>query len=272
MADDLLPEPQPDRFEHESPIRAFTEWNVTGSYAIGKGFRPSVAHLPTYLDAMERKEGWQLVQILYADDHERRSLVFHRMIPPVVKLDFPMVTDKEQAKRLADHFRDTFPRIARMWEPDRLDNVEFPAADEGVPIPVVGDIAEPDEDDPVNPKHYNGTECAEIGELLTPNAYQTLKYCWRLGEKDDPVIELGKAIWYWKREMALRADTPAYQIEVVAQLGESFVEDRIGDRSQFTQNIARMLWHGYTLGMRADHHLSILEALEEELHHRSPDQ
>lgn len=58
-------------------------------------------------------------------------------------------------------------------------------------------------DDPINPKHYAGTACAEIGEHLTGNAYQTLKYNWRLGKKDAASIEVGKSIWYLDRELAL---------------------------------------------------------------------
>lgn len=57
--------------------------------------------------------------------------------------------------------------------------------------------------DPINPAHYNGTACAQIGELLTANSYQVLKYNWRLGKKDDPIIEVGKSIWYLDREIAL---------------------------------------------------------------------
>lgn len=62
----LHAQPEPDGFTHESPIRAFTDWTVNGRYAIGKGFRPSLQHLTVYLDAMERLEGWALLQILEA--------------------------------------------------------------------------------------------------------------------------------------------------------------------------------------------------------------
>lgn len=58
-------------------------------------------------------------------------------------------------------------------------------------------------DDPINPKHYSGTECAEIGERLTGNSYQVLKYNWRLGKKDAATIEVGKSIWYLDREIEL---------------------------------------------------------------------
>lgn len=63
--------------------------------------------------------------------------------------------------------------------------------------------------DPINPAHYNGTACATIGERLSANSYQVLKYNWRLGKKDDPVIEVGKSIWYLDREITLgRMDGP----------------------------------------------------------------
>lgn len=62
-AEGLLTEPKPDNFASESPIRAFTDWQVDGCYALGKGFRPSLAHITNYLDAMRIKEGWKLVQV-----------------------------------------------------------------------------------------------------------------------------------------------------------------------------------------------------------------
>lgn len=78
MADRLHVPPAPDGFSHESPIRAFTDWSVNGRYAIGKGFRPSLAHVTVYLDAMERKEGWSLLQILEASTGSP-SFVFHKV-------------------------------------------------------------------------------------------------------------------------------------------------------------------------------------------------
>lgn len=57
--------------------------------------------------------------------------------------------------------------------------------------------------DPINPAHYAGTACAEIGERLSGNSYQVLKYNWRLGKKDAAHIEVGKSIWYLDREIEL---------------------------------------------------------------------
>lgn len=61
--------------------------------------------------------------------------------------------------------------------------------------------------DPINPAHYNGTACAEIGERLSANSYQVLKYNWRNGKKDDPIIEIGKSIWYLDREIKLARES-----------------------------------------------------------------
>lgn len=55
-----------DQFKSESPTRAFSDWNPGTSYAVGKGFRPSLAHTVQYLDAL-LVEGWELVQILQGD-------------------------------------------------------------------------------------------------------------------------------------------------------------------------------------------------------------
>lgn len=57
--------------------------------------------------------------------------------------------------------------------------------------------------DPINPAHYAGTLCAQIGELLSGNSYQVLKYNWRLGKKDTATVEVGKSIWYLDRELEL---------------------------------------------------------------------
>lgn len=68
--------------------------------------------------------------------------------------------------------------------------------------------------DPINPKHYDGTACAQIGERMSGNSYQVLKYNWRLGKKDDPVIETGKSIWYLDREinLGMRGFRPSVQV------------------------------------------------------------
>lgn len=73
----LIAAAEPDRFTHESPIRAFTEFRVAGTWAIGKGFRPSLAHMHTYLDAMQHKEGWHLVQMLDGGSLDP-TLIFQR--------------------------------------------------------------------------------------------------------------------------------------------------------------------------------------------------
>lgn len=221
MTDKLLEDPQPDGFSSESPLRAFTDWQPGDLYAIGKGFRPSVAHLAVYLSAIENKEGWRLLQVLYADDPHRMSLVFGR------------------------------------------------SSDQSRTVGKVPELAMGYGDDPINPKHYDGTACADIGERLSANGYQVLKYCWRVGYKDDPCIELGKAVWYGEREYTL-ITTKGFPNTVSAnwrglkpESVEAWLEERIAGRSQFTQDVARRLWEGYDAkGLRA-----ILDTINEQKVH-----
>lgn len=62
--------------------------------------------------------------------------------------------------------------------------------------------------DPVNPAHYkshpSGVEAIDVIEHMPFNVGTAVKYCWRLGLKDDPIQELEKAIWYLQREVAKR--------------------------------------------------------------------
>ena len=110
---------------------------------------------------------------------------------------------------------------------------------------------QPKGDDPLNPQHYNGRECADIGERLSANGYQILKYCWRLGKKDDPCQELGKALWYLDSEISLMGATYPHQhippnfVGIDARDRLSFLLDRTANQSQFTAEVARFLWHGY---------------------------
>ena len=106
--------------------------------------------------------------------------------------------------------------------------------------------------DPINPAHYAGRACADIGERLTANGYQILKYCWRVGCKDEPTIELGKAEWYARSECKLLEKLAAIGIAMrTASLvfdlpnADAFLHDRISDQPEFTQKIARLLWRGY---------------------------
>lgn len=162
-----------DNFTTESPIRAFTEFRQSGTVAIGKGFRPSLAHLHTYLDAMEAKEGWTFVQILLPDsDAGDPTILFHRKA----------VLD------LLEHGVTSLPAM------------------EAEARSILAPFAEPNVgDDPINPAYYDGNACAEIIEYMPFNAGVAGKYVWRLGEKDPEDQECGKAAWYLDREIALHA-------------------------------------------------------------------
>lgn len=313
---------QPDNFNTESPIRAFTTWTVTEQYALGKGFRPAVQHLPAYLTAMYTKEKWATVQVLYAENRKQDELtiLFRKLVPKDQHLSFIMpepehevildvVRDNRETikeilnqpsddiyKEMAETFKMSegprivgkHPALGMPYEPPTVEEVTPGSGDEvmatianimGYNNPEYQDaayvkLAKPVifADDPINPKHYAGRECADIGERLSANGYQILKYVWRLGKKDDPCQELGKAIWYGESEAALlkcMAYGQGYRRIKPNFTGlkpgrhESFLEDRIADHPTFTQNIARMLWQGY--GQRELR--AILEAINEHRFH-----
>jgi hypothetical protein len=221
----LIAPKKPDNFTTESPIRAFTEFKVAGNYAIGKGFRPSLAHLAQYLDAMLSKEGWGFMQVILPRDSDGDpTIMFEKGLPSFDDLIMP---------ELAVPY--TPPE-----DPDNPD--QRPAIEREI-----------DAYDDANPAHYAGWECGDIGERLSANGYQILKYCWRLGKKDDPCKEIGKAIRYCEREIALldeyAKDSKVFVKPNIYGLRVGTIDDwfreRIGDQSQFTKNIARMLWEGY---------------------------
>lgn len=400
MTDTLHQEPERDQFKTESPIRAFTTWTVQGLYALGKGFRPSLAHLVPYLHAMDSKEGWQLVQVLEAgsltpsfifrqsrvipdevlidrlrgdegfkqsirdllnaDDHpsalseiaersfeirgkvtfddvdaflKERGLVLaaspdgcYRIYkaeserPETYALEYftreedgtvsmtrgtfddapqwlqealpnfgiepPYIRNREgfeEAGRKIDQARemsadlDGFgePAVPTPTYPIMPEIAEKPAAvamaarmdqhdygdmqPEDEPLGALYDATPPISaiggqppisaigDDPINPKHYGGTACAEIGELLTANSYQVLKYNWRLGEKDSPCVEIGKSIWYLDRELAMIAEGHTFIPGDDRLPDHTFFDHRLQGRSEHTAKIARSLisWNRY---------------------------
>lgn len=92
-------------------------------------------------------------------------------------------------------------------------------------------------DDPINPAHYAGTACADIGELLTANGYQVLKYNWRLGKKGDALVDLKKSFWYHKRELLL----PLRVHPMPLGPDPKWVDARISTQDKWVQFVASML-------------------------------
>lgn len=58
------------------------------------------------------------------------------------------------------------------------------------------------------PKHYNshpsGVECIDIAEHMSFCLGNALKYIWRVDDKENPIQDLHKAIWYIEREIRNR--------------------------------------------------------------------
>lgn len=62
--------------------------------------------------------------------------------------------------------------------------------------------------DPVNrPKHYNmhpsGIQCIEITQHMDFCTGNAIKYIWRHNNKQNPVQDLRKAIWYLEQKIKL---------------------------------------------------------------------
>lgn len=254
MTDTLHQEPERDQFKTESPIRAFTTWTVQGLYALGKGFRPSLAHLVPYLHAMESKEGWQLVQVLEAGA-QTPSFIFRqsRVIPDEVLIDWLRGDDglKQQVRDLL-LLTPADPIMPELRGDHFSDDVDPASRDPKPPTEAIGEEATPPTeaigaDDPINPKHYGGTACAEIGELLSANSYQVLKYNWRLGEKDSPCVEIGKALWYLDRELALISEGHTFIPGDDRLPDRAFFDTRLEGRTPHTAGVAHMLvaWNRY---------------------------
>lgn len=131
-------------------------------------------------------------------------------------------------------------------------------------------------DDPINPKHYAGTACAEIGERLTGNSYQVLKYNWRLGKKDAATIEVGKSIWYLDREIELgytgwQPPTSLFgPLPGLAQFpNDAWFAERLVGQDEHVVNVAMCLINWNRFGDREQLHIlrvdltSVLKKLEE---------
>lgn len=350
MPDETLIAPKKlDGFTHESPIRAFTEFRVAGNVAIGKGFRPSLGHLHTYLDAMLSKEGWRFVQVILPDDASNDpTILFAKdiyaqlardiMTPgeaertigkhPALAMGYNprhedddfgvehekpyLVEDDEGTQQVAYYSAGTWWQGHNDGGPDvqtkhaivrivpstpeleRVDHVAVPPMTSAVmahegegPIPElvywsgehsnfygqvsrrgqgqafmdtwyprraefpttaheddtppicneIDNIGTP-ADDPINPKHYGGTACADIGELLTANSYQILKYNWRLGEKDSPCVELGKALWYLNREIR---HAGGHKQPPMKLPGHRWIDARLAGKDRHVVNVTRSL-------------------------------
>lgn len=58
-----------------------------------------------------------------------------------------------------------------------------------------------------HPQHYNssasGVECIEVIRQMNLSVGNAVKYLWRLGHKDDSLLELKKAQWYLRDQLAL---------------------------------------------------------------------
>jgi hypothetical protein len=186
---------------------------------------------------MHQKEGWAFGQIIEAANP---TIIFWKSTYDPVMPELRQ-RQKDGETPLEQHLRLKGRPVAYVL-PD--ESIDYPASREPRAIGMSPDLAAPFGNDPINPKHYGGTHCAEIGELLTANSYQVLKYNWRLGEKDNPCIELGKAIWYLDREIRMTGGH-AQAPRTLPQ--HDWFDARLRHASDHAKAVARVLisWNRY---------------------------
>lgn len=118
--------------------------------------------------------------------------------------------------------------------------------------------------DPINPAHYAGTACAQIGERLTGNSYQVLKYNWRLGKKDEPLVEVRKSLWYLDREILIASQGFEPMLAIPP---DDFFYDLLVGVEDSVVNIAWQLinWNRHGDKVTLDHLRADLVNLEEHI-------
>lgn len=85
-----------------------------------------------------------------------------------------------------------------------------------------------------HPPHYGGNpegiECIQVTRHLNFNLGNAIKYLWRVDDKDDPVENLEKAIWYIKDEIGRRqAEKERALCYLMDMDGDTWVHDGVGD-------------------------------------------
>lgn len=98
--------------------------------------------------------------------------------------------------------------------------------------------------DPTDPDHYKQgrVECwdfaGEMGFLLG----SATKYLYRAGHKDDPVVDLGKACQYIRREMSERMAGRGVYNHPSAQAESAFAQWCQDEDGSLRSEIAKILW------------------------------
>lgn len=203
-----------DGFSTESPLRAFSSFTAGKQFAIGKGFRASLAHLVVYLDALEMKEGWMATQIILPDNDAADPTIVFRRVPQVRLLLDSGVSGvqgevREANDTIAKYFPPSFDGYMSVcpdlpFDPKASATVKHPAPPPPIPYASPTPVLE---NDPVHPPHYGGTACMDIIDHMPANVGLAAKYIWRLGEKDAIAIEIGKLVVYLERQIALETAT-----------------------------------------------------------------
>ena len=125
-------------------------------------------------------------------------------------------------------------------------------------------LLDPKEEDAINPSHYkshpSGVQCIDISKHLSGCLAQAFQYVWRCGQKDDPIQELDKAIWFIKAEMTVDDYAIVNYSAIVGNITlvrSSEVDTR---RAVALSNIA--IANKYTIAHRNNRLASAIQAIE----------
>jgi DNA-binding transcriptional ArsR family regulator len=85
-----------------------------------------------------------------------------------------------------------------------------------------------------HPQHYNshpsGVECVEYSELLPGNLSHVCVYVWRHADKEKPVEDLRKALWFLERELARSTTEQEESLRHLGKMSSGSARARIEDR------------------------------------------
>lgn len=94
----------------------------------------------------------------------------------------------------------------------------------------------------INPSHYtshpSGIECKEISKYLSGCLAQAFQYVWRCGQKDEPVQELKKALWFIDTELSMDQYHDPFADNFMANLRKVVLIESNLDKAVALSNIA----------------------------------
>jgi hypothetical protein len=119
-------------------------------------------------------------------------------------------------------------------------------------------------DDAINPSHYkshpSGVQCIDISKHLSGCLAQAFQYVWQCGQKDNPIQDLDKAIWFIRAEMSI--DEWVHGAVWCTQKNLAYVLAHEVDNNRFTA-LASIVTGNSSSDFRTTRLLGAIRAIEE---------